>query len=196
MTNSNTIRPNEDGPHPEAVEAILDTLLLAIIRGHQRDSEGWAEERKRLLAAKKALFDIDPPKGPPTHHDIPELLHMADTYLKERGQPSLGEGYMPEWPGSGGDNNTSETQLAVAAIRERKSRDMDYAPHHEAEKIRNLQQKFHRNIDDWLKMAFGQEGLAESVFRLKLRELAELLEPLGIKLADPAEPLRDHKDPL
>lgn len=171
----------------QAVEAIVDVLLLAIIRGNPSGTE----ERKRLTEAKKALFGTPPRKGRPEDHDIPELLHMARAYLGERGRFEYSTSYAPTWPDTGGSGFTSPTQLAANAIDSRCKADPAYKPHHKDEKIRNLQKKFEDNRDRWLAIAGNQDGDAESVFRLRLRELREFLAMLGVKTGDPADPLRD-----
>ena len=181
-----------DQPRPEAVDAILDVLFLAVIRAHPREGKRW-EEQKRLNQVKSALFGTDAPRGRATHDDIPEMLRMADGYIRERGEPMLKETYELNWPELNAETLSFETQLATAALEARMVADPTYKPHNRDEKIRNLQQKFHRNIQDWLKITYGQSGLAENVFRLKLRELSELLAPLGIQINEPGEILRSPK---
>ncbi len=175
---------------PEAATAIVDALLLSIIRAHPREGKEW-EEYKRLNAARKALFGVDAPRGRKYDDDLPELMYMAETYIAERGKPEMSGDYTPEWPDGCDEFCRPAQTLARAAIRAREEAEPGNTPHSE-EKMRNLQQKFSRNIDDWLKMSHGQDGLPESVFRLKVRELAELLEPLGIAVTMPT-PLRDIK---
>lgn len=183
--------PVAEGVSPEAVTAIVDALLLSIIRAHPREGKGW-EEYERLNAAKKALFGVDAPRGRKRDDDLQELIYMAETYIAERGKPEMRDDYTPEWPDGCDEFCRPAQTLARAAIRAREEVEPGYAPHSD-EKMRNLQQKFSRNIDDWLKMSHGQDGLPESVFHLKVRELAELLEPLGIAVIMPAAPMRDIK---
>ena len=179
----------------EAASAIVDVLLLAIIRAHPRDGDEWTEY-KRLNAAKKALFGIDGPRGAVMHDDLPELIHMAEAYIRERGDPSYGKDYDLEWPDEDGALYTPPTMLARAAMRARQAADPTYRAHNDEEKVRNLQRKFCRNIGEWQKMANGHADVAGSVFRIKLHELAELLEPLGISVAAPADVLRDAKSAI
>jgi hypothetical protein len=189
MKMSKTI-PVSGDVSPEAATAIIDVLLLSIIRAHPREG-AEATDYKRLNAAKTALFGIDGPRGPAVHDDLPELVHMAEAYMRERGAHSLGENYLPEWPDENGAFYTPPTCLARAAMRARKAADPSYQPHNDEEKVRNLQKKFSRNIGEWQKLAIGGGDLAESVFQSKLRELAELLAPLGVNIAAPVETLRD-----
>lgn len=175
---------------PEAATAIVDALLLSIIRAHPRKGKDW-EEYKRLNAARKALFGVDAPRGRKYDDDLPELMYMAETYIAERGQPDIGADYSPEWPDGCDEFCRPAQTLARAAIRASEKTEPGYTLHSE-EKMRNLQQKFSRNIDDWLKMSHGQNDLPESVFQLKVRELAEMLEPLGIAVTMPTS-LRDIK---
>lgn len=189
MKMSRTI-PVSGDVSPEAATAIVDVLLLAIIRAHPRD-DAKATDYRRLNAAKSALFGVDGPRGPAVHDDLPELVHMAAAYTRERGQPAYGKDYVPEWPDENGALYTPPTCLARAAMRARKAADPNYRPHNDEEKVRNLQKKFSRNIGDWQKMAGGRADMAESVFQLKLHELADLLAPLGIGIAAPVEALRD-----
>lgn len=175
-----------------AATAIVDVLLLAIIRAHPRDGDEWTDY-KRLNAAKKALFGINSPKGAVTHDDLPELVHMAETYIRERGDPTYSKDFELEWSDEHGALYTPPTILARAAMRARQAADPSYRAHNDEEKVRNLQKKFCRNIGEWQKMANGQAGIAESVFQLKVRELGELLEPLGISVAAPINVLRDAK---
>jgi hypothetical protein len=186
MTSTIPVAENVSG---EAATAVVDALLLAIIRAHPREGKGW-EDYKRLNEAKKALFGIDSRRGRKPNDDLSELIHMAEAYIAERGRPEMGDGYEPKWPDGDHDFCRPAQTLARAAVRARQEAEPGYVPHSE-EKIRNLQQKFSRNIGDWLKMSYGQDGLAESVFRAKVRELSEMLGALGIAVHFPAEPLRD-----
>lgn len=186
--------PVTDDVSPEAATAVIDVLLLAIIRAYPRDGNEWTEY-KRLNAAKRALFGIDSQRGAVSHDDTPELLHMAAAYIRERGEAALGDGYELNWPDGDPSVHAAETRLALAALNARKVSDPNYRPHSEDEKIRNLQQKFHGNIGAWLKMAHGQQGMTETVFALKLRELTDLLEPLGVRISTRQELLRDAKGP-
>lgn len=182
--------PVNDDVSSEAATAIVDVLLLAVIRAYPRDGDEWTEY-KRLNAAKRALFGIDGPRGPATHDDLPELVHMAEAYIRERGDPSYKQDYSLEWVNEDSALYTSPTALARAAMRARQAADPAHRTHNEEEKVRNLQKKFYRNIGEWQKMANGHADLAGSVFHLKLRELAELLQPLGIRVVAPADVLRD-----
>lgn len=185
--------PVTDDVSAEAATAVIDVLLLAIIRAYPND-EKEREEYRRLNEAKSALFGLKNRRGPSTHDDLPELMHMAQAYIRERGKPDFGNDYELAWSDEGDKGTTPPTVLAREAIRARQATDPDYKPH-SADKEDNLQEKFCRNKDAWLKMAYGQNGLAESVFLLKLQELAELLEPLGIRIQIPANALRDPKSP-
>lgn len=171
----------------EAATAVIDVLLLAIIRAYPDDAKG-REAYRRLNEAKSALFGIRSQRGRSVHDDLPELLYMTETYIRERGTPQIGNDYQLAWP-DGGDHHTPPTVLAREAIRVRQAADPNYQPHGD-DKAGNLQEKFCRNKDEWLRMAYGQSGMAESVFLLKLRELAELLEPLGVRIDFPKEVLR------
>ena len=176
---------------PEAATAIVDALLLSIIRAHPSDAKG-RDTYRRLNEAKSALFGIKAQRGRKPDDDLPELMHMAAAYIAERGTPELGADYSLEWPDGCESFCRPAQTLARAAIRAREDAEPGYTPHSD-EKMRNLQQKFSRNIGDWLKLSHGQDSLPETVFRLKVRELAELLLPLGIAVEMPAEPLRDIK---
>jgi len=185
----------EGTPRPEAVEAILDVLLLALIRGNPYEDKTLKNEGTRLRTVKKALLGMPSSRGNPADSDIPELLYMARAYVAERGKPEYDSNYELIWQGDT-DQFSFETQLAIAAVAARKATDPLHTYHNEQEKIRNLQQKFHRNIQDWLKIVHGQDGLAEDVFTLKLRELEELFAPLGIRIEIPIDPLRDPNYPI
>lgn len=177
----------------EAATAVIDVLLLAIIRAFPEDERN-REEYRRLNEAKSALFGLRSRRGPSTHDDLPELIHMAEAYIEERGKPSIGEGYQLEWPDVPERDLTPPTVLAREAIRARQAADPSYKPHSD-DKADNLQEKFSRSKDAWLQMAEGRADLTESVFTLKLRELAGLLEPLGVQIEMPANVLRDPKSP-
>lgn len=181
--------PVSENVSPEAATAVIDALLLSIIRAYPDDAKE-RENYQRLNEAKSALFGIRGQRGRKPDDDLPELIAMADTYIAERGAPEIGQDYAPMWPDGCEPFCRPAQTLARAAVRARQETEPGYVPHSE-EKIRNLQQKFSRNLGEWLKMSYGQEGMAESVFRLKVRELAELLEPLGIAVTMPDAPLRD-----
>lgn len=173
-----------------SVEIILDVMLLAIIREHYLDDKILKDEWTRLRTAKKALFGIKPSRGNPADNDIPELLYMAKAYIEQRGNPDYDADYNLVWQNED-EEYSSETQLATDAVEWRKNSDPSCKYHNENEKIRNLQQKFHGNIDDWLKIAFNQDGLAQDVFTFKLTQLEELFAPLGIKIVNPRNAMRD-----
>ncbi len=118
---------------------------------------------------------------------------MAEAYIRERGDATYGQNFKLEWSDEHGALYTPPTTLARAAMRARQAADPTYRAHNDEEKVRNLQKKFCRNIGEWQSMANGHAGIAESVFQLKVRELGELLEPLGIRVAAPADVLRDVK---
>jgi hypothetical protein len=168
----------------EAATAVIDVLLLSIIRAYPDDAKG-RENYRRLNEAKSALFGIRSQRGRSMHDDLPELVHMTEAYIRERGKPQIGKDYELDWP-DGGDHHTPPTVLARGAMRARQAADPNYQPHSD-DKANNLQEKFCRNKDEWLKMSYGQPGMAESVFQLKLRELAELLEPLGVNITIPGD---------
>lgn len=176
---------------PEAATALVDALLLSIIRAHP-DTAKSRNTYQRLNEAKSALFGVAAQRGRKPDDDLPELMHMAAAYIAERGDPELGAEYSLEWPDELDQFCRPAHTLARAAVRAREEAEPGYAPHSD-EKMRNLQQKFSRNIGDWLKLSYGREGLMDSVFRMKIRELAELLAPLGIRVDTEANPLRDVK---
>ena len=176
---------------PEAATAVVDALLLSIIRAHP-DTAKPRNTYQRLNEAKRALFGVAAQRGRKPDDDLPELMHMAATYIAERGDPELGDDYSLEWPDELDQFCRPAQTLARAAIRAREEAEPGYAAHSD-EKMRNLQQKFSRNIGDWLTLSYGREGLMDSVFRVKIRELAELLAPLGIRVDTEANPLRDVK---
>jgi hypothetical protein len=179
---SSTI-PLEGDIATEAASLVVDALLLAIIRAYPHDQKG-RKEYVRLNEAKSALFGVRSPRGPSVHDDLPELIHMTEAYIEERGRPSIGKDYELGWPDGDGELHKPPTVLAREAMRARQAADPSYRPHSD-NKADNLQEKFCRNKDEWLKMAYGQAGVAQSVFRLKVRELAELLEPLGVRVRMP-----------
>jgi len=176
---------------PEAATAIVDALLLSIIRAHP-DTAKSRNSYQRLNEAKSALFGVAAQRGRQPDDDLPELMHMAAEYISERGTPEVGADYTPEWPDEGDHFCRPAQTLARAAIRARERFEPNYVAHSD-EKMRNLQQKFSRNIGDWLKLSYGQDGLMESVFRLKVQELAELLAPLGIRVDVSSDTRRDAK---
>lgn len=188
-----TIPVNAD-VSPEAATAVVDALLLSIIHAHP-DTAKARNAYQRLNEAKSALFGVAAPRGRKPDHDLPELMHMASAYISERGAPELGADYSLEWPDEFDQFCRPAQTLARAAIRAREEAEPGYAPHSD-EKMRNLQQKFSQNIGDWLKLSYGREGLMDSVFRVKIRELAELLAPLGIRVDTEANPLRDVKSTI
>ena len=151
---------------PEAATAVVDALLLSIIRAHP-DAAKSRNAYQRLNEAKSALFGVAAPRGRKPDDDLPELMHMAAAYISERGKPEIGVDYTPEWPDERDHFCRPAQTLARAAIRAREQSEPGYVAHSD-EKIRNLQQKFSRNISHWLKLSYGQDGLVESVFRLKV----------------------------
>lgn len=183
MTDSKVNNKRTDEPDQEAVEAVLDVLLLGIIRAHPYKDKTLINEGTRLRSAKKALFGISPARGNPVQDDMPELLHMAKNFIKERGKPEYSTNYDVNW--STDDKHCSLViHLASKAMAARKFFDPSHTYYNEEEKIKNLKIKFNCNIQNWLKMAHNQDGLAEDVFTLKTRELKELLAPLGIRIEE------------
>ncbi len=192
--------PVADDVSVEAVTAIVDVLLLSIIEAYPSDKVDQTDYKRvkatnyeRLNAAKKALFGVDSPKGRPTDDDTPEMLHMTEAYIRERGEPTYGENYNLHWPDNGDQSFTSETALARNAMDACKAVEPKRPIHNEDEKVRNLQDKFHRNIGEWLKMGDGRSRSVESVFKWKLEELAEFLQPIGLRIQFPSNMLRQIK---
>lgn len=179
---SSTI-PLEGDISTEASSAVIDVLLLSIIQAYPHDQKG-RKEYARLNEAKSALFGVKSPRGPAVQDDLSELIHMTEAYIQERGQPTTGKDYELGWPDGDCQLHKPPTVLAKEAMRARRAVDPNYKPHSD-NKADNLQEKFCRNKDEWLRMAYGQPGVAQSVFTLKVSELAELLEPLGVRIRMP-----------
>ncbi len=196
MSNTFNERIEISGFRPEAVEAIVDVLLMAIIRAHPKQNASKNSDRGRLVVAKTALFDIGRSKGPRKHDDVPELMYMAETYISERGEPEFGSDYTLHWPNKEDKSYSSETQLARKAMAARIKANPEHKYHDEEKKVRNLQQKFHKNIEDWLKITYNQGSLSTNVFQMKLCELEELFAPLGIKIDATANPFRTPNYPI
>jgi hypothetical protein len=182
--------------NPDAVEAIIDTLLLAIIRGNPMKKGQRSREDLRLTDVKKSLFGIAPRRGASLGHDIPELVHMAKGYLADRGVPDFGPEYDLVWPAASEVGARSATQLAKEALEVRIVANPGYAPHNKEEKTRNLQQKFDREIQTWLGIAYDEDGVPNDVLWMHLRELEGLLRMLGMKIGNPADPARDLNRPI
>ncbi|MEM7747198.1 MAG: hypothetical protein AAF346_03035 [Pseudomonadota bacterium] len=176
---------------PEAATAILDALLLSVIHAHP-DTAKFRSPYQRLNEAKSALFGIGAPRGRKPDDDLQELMYMAAEYIADRGTPEIGADYKPEWSDELDHFCRPAQALAREAIRAREESDPSYVAHSE-EKMRNLQQKFSRHIGDWLKLSYAHGGLKESVFQLKVQELAELLSPLGIRVDVSSDLRRDAK---
>jgi hypothetical protein len=192
MTNNTLV---SDDISEEAVIAVIEVLLLAIIRAYPT-ANGHLDNYKRLNAAKLALFNLKSPQGRPEDDDTRELIHMANAYIKARGQPTIGKNYELSWPDKPKSSFQSETKLACRALRARKRYERDYRPHNVGEKVRNLQQKFHRNMEELLKIANGRTSINKSAFNMKLNELNELLTPLGLRMVYPKEPVQGVKAPI
>ena len=171
-----------------AIVAIIDVALLGLIRAH----DGKGTEGERLRSAKKALFGIDPPRGKPVDHDIPELLFMAREYAAERGVPAFDGAYTPYWPDADESNCRSKTALAEEALAARLRVDPKAYIHSHAEKVRNLEKKFTAQRDGLLRLVVGWGAEAhDDIMGSQLRDLKVLMELLGIPFAVPSRPSRD-----
>lgn len=179
---------NSDWRDNPAIMAMVDAALLGIIRAHV----GGDTEGARLRAAKKALFEIDPPRGKPPDHDLPELLFMAQEYARDRGTPELGEDYVPHWPNADESKCRSKTALAQLALAARRAADPGVRIHDEQHKIRNLEQKFTSHRDGLLRLVVGWGTLAhDDIIGPAMRDVQQLLALLGIPFALPVLPSRD-----
>ena len=69
-------------------------------------------------------------------------------------------------------------------------------PYDKDAKIRNLQQKFDREIQTWLGIAFDEDGVPNDVLWMHLRTLEGLFRMLGVKIGNPADPARDLNRPI
>lgn len=179
---------NDDWRDNPAIMVMVEAALLGVIRAHS----GGDEQGARLRAAMKALFGIDPPRGKPTDHDLPELLLMAQEYVRDRGSPELGEDYVPYWPSADDGKCRSKTALAQLALAARRAADPGARIHNEQHKIRNLEKKFTLHRNGLLRLVVGWGVLAhDDMMSSALRDVQQLLALLGIPFALPALPSRD-----
>ncbi len=192
----NQPQPYASEVDPEAAEALLDMLLLAIIRANPVPTAKRSDDHLRLNDAKKSLFGIATPRGRNFGNDLPELVYMARQYIAERGRPEIGPEYELSWPTEPENTASSVTALANEALEIRKKSEPDFPMAGLEERVHRLQKKFEKYKQPVLKMVYGRDGLAETVFSQHLREVKGLLEHLGIKVEEPTTPLRDPKHPI
>lgn len=179
---------NNDWRDNPAIMVMVEAALLGVIRAHG----GGENEGERLRAAKMALFGIDPPRGKPKDHDLPELLFMAKEYVRDRGSPEFGEDYIPSWPNADDSKCRSKTALAQLALTARRAADPGVRIHNEQHKIRNLEQKFTLHRDGLLRLVVGWGALPhDDIIGPALRDVQQLLSLLGIPFALPTLPSRD-----
>lgn len=176
----NDVETDDWRENPAAV-AIVDAALLSVIRAHSPMSGTPAEdERKRLNDAKSALFGFKTFRGRPKDRDIPELVHMAQEYIRERGNYKFDTDYIPKFSENDEAETGYQTELARRAIAARKANHPRYTPHNEEEKIRNLQQKFDASREELIRRVVGWGGANGDLIQMHVRDLAETLRVLGI----------------
>jgi hypothetical protein len=171
----------DDWRENPAVVAIVEAALLSVIRVHSPMSGTAAEdERKRLNDAKSALFGFKTFQGRPKDRDIPELVYMAQEYIRERGDYSFDSDYIPKFSENDAEETGYQTELARRAIATRRANYPGYRPHNEEEKIRNLQQKFDVSREELIRRVVGWGGTNGDLIQMHVRDLAETLRVLGI----------------
>lgn len=174
----------EDWRENPAIIAIVDAALLSVIRAHSPMSgEAAEDERKRLNHAKTALFGFKTFRGRPKDRDIPELVYMAQEYVRERGDYKLDSDYIPRFSDTDEEEAGYQTELARRAIAARKENHPGYKPHNEDEKIRNLQQKFDASREEVIRRVVGWGGTNGDLIQMHVRDLAETLKVLGIPIS-------------
>jgi hypothetical protein len=174
----------EDWRENPAIIAIVDAALLSVIRAHPPVTGVQVEdERKRLNNAKNALFGFKKFRGRPADRDIPELVHMAREYVKERGDYRFDADYIPKFSEIDEEESGYQTELARRAIAARKANHPRYQPYNEDEKIRNLQQKFDASREELIRRVVGWGGTNGDLIQMHVRDLAEALRELGIPVS-------------
>ncbi len=182
----------DDWRSNENVVALVDSFILAFIRAHPKgEDEAEPDLRKRLRDAKRALFDISPPRGKPDDKDIPELIEIAGRYAELRGgvkwETDWSITYRNELP-----KGWSITAIVNDVIARRTAKE-GAVYHSTHEKVRNLQQKFEAKKDELVSSAIGGfEGSHTDIVQLNFREFHETLVALGIPFDRKANPERDR----
>jgi hypothetical protein len=172
---------SDDWRENPAIIAIVDAALLSVIRAHSpMAGEAAEDERKRLNHAKTALFGFKSFRGRPKDRDIPELVYMAQEYVRERGDYELDSDYIPRFSNYDEEEAGYQTDLARRAIAVRKENYPGYQPYREEEKIRNLQQKFDASREELIRRVVGWGGANGDLIQMHVRDLAETLKVLGI----------------
>jgi hypothetical protein len=121
---------SEDWRENPAVMALVDAVLLGLIRSHRT----MGDEGTRLRNVKMALFGIPAPRGKPVDTDLPELLLMAKEYAADRGPSEFDANYTPIWPAINEEACRSVTLLARVALSARSQSEPN-------EKIHNYEEK-------------------------------------------------------
>lgn len=186
---------SEDWRSNPALVAMVDAVLLGLIRAHQPPtSTGLSQDEKvRLRTAKKALFGISPPRGHPKTSDLHELLLMAEEYVKDRGDDwSYRDGWSPYWRNVDETSCRSTTALATWVYEERiKARSEPLYEEGES-KIRHLQRAFDDQRDALLAQVLGwPTGAYDDVIGDYSHDFSELLRLLGIPFSPSFTPSHD-----
>lgn len=187
----------DDWRNNTAVVAIVDAVLLGLIRAHEPPvGVCLGGATARLAQAKKHLFGMPVRRGRRSDQDIPELIEMARLRLEEGGDFTFTRDYLVEFSDQAAHSAEAyQTGLARQALSNRKAREPGYQPHNEDEKIRNLQQKYADSEPELLRLVAGWSGSNSDLIRMHARDAAETLELLGIPFAQAVDEDRELNSP-
>ncbi|WP_299828313.1 hypothetical protein [uncultured Roseobacter sp.] len=186
----------EDWRENPAIVALIEAALLSVIRTHDRiDGKVGEGEIKRLQDAKAALFGFEKKRGRRKDRDMPELIYMAQIYVRERGSYALDSDFVPIFSKNDEEEQGYQTELARRAIEYRKACNPSYRPHNEAEKLRNLQQKFDESRKDLIRLVVGWGGTRGGLIATHVRDLSDTLQLLGIPVQSNTDQDRDLNSP-
>ncbi len=193
--------PNDSGFDDDAVSALADFMLLALIRAYPSELVDEklkiGDERDRLAKAKLAIFGTPIVKGKRSYLDLMAMAHMANSYIEDRGAPNYDLDYTMSWPETANDAFSSSTALANKAygdLVEKGSLEIDTS--NKAQLVRTWQKKFEAKKNDWLRLGNGRDKLASGSLRSFTDDLRPILAKRGIKLAEISEPFEVFNRPI
>ncbi len=170
---------------PHTQRPLIDQFLLCIIRAYQVPKSKTLSEEQRLASAKEALFGDLQIVGRDEVSDKRALVHMARSYIDDRGGIAMWIGHPPGWYPEKFKGARSIKQLAKEAAH-RTSGD-------EEQIIERLRKKFRNNKVGLLGLATLGDYVPETLISQVLPHLKKEMAGIGIKMHLPDRPAAGNK---
>jgi len=165
---------------PHTQRPLIDQFLLCIIRAYQVPKSKTLSEEQRLASAKEALFGDLQIVGRDEVSDKRALVHMARSYISDRGGVAMRIGRPLGWYPEKAKDARNIKQLAKEAAH--------LTSGGEDQIIERLRKKFRKNRVGLLGLATLGDYVPETLITQTLRYLKKIMAEIGIKMHLPDKP--------